>query len=95
MQAITNRANPSPGVEEGLSPCFWRPVVVRPPFVVDTQLGVSAFECPLDPTRSGTDHQIVVAIDQTQPCHHQFAVRLRGMFKLKELIHVIPLPSGP
>jgi hypothetical protein len=38
------------------------------------------------------DHQIVVAIDETQPRHRQFAVRLRGMVKPEMSVHVIPLP---
>jgi hypothetical protein len=115
---MTKQANPSDGMKEGLSPRCYRAVVVRPPFVVDTQLGVTAVdvslsgslptptsglvalclgghppaECLLEATGSGPDHQIVVAIDETQPGHHQFAVRLRGMFKPEEPIHVIPLP---
>ena len=115
---MTRRATPTDGIQEGLPTPFNPTVVVSPPFVSDTELGVTAVdvslsgrlpnptsglvaicfgghppaECLLDATGSGMDHQIVVAIDETQPRHRQFAVRLRGMVKPEMSVHVIPLP---
>ena len=116
---MTRHENSSDDIREVPSSCFDRTIVVIPPFVFDSELGVTAVdvavtgqlpkrtsgraaicfgghppaECLLDITGSGTDHQIVVAIDPTQPRHHKFAHRLRDIIKSERPIHVIPLPQ--
>lgn len=109
--------NPSFGIDE-VKPARCNPtLVVTPPFIFDTEGGVTAVdvscsgrlpdrsgrvaicfgghpaaECLLDATGSGSDHEIVVAIDRSQTRHHQFVLRLRGMVKPEKPIRVIPLP---
>jgi hypothetical protein len=94
--------------------------VVKPPFVSDTESGVTAVdialsgrvpvrasglaaicfgghpatECLLNATGAGRDHQIVVAIDETQPHHRHFALRLRGMIKPEIPVRIISLPKA-
>lgn len=54
--------------------------------------GHPAAECLLDATGSGTEHDIVVAIDESHPCHRRFAERLRLMIKPGRPVHVVALP---
>lgn len=96
-----------------------RMVVVLPPFVVDTELRVTAVdvglsgrlphatsgqvaiclgghpaaECLLDATGSGATHDVVVAIDESQPRHHQFADRIRRMVTRETPVLIVPLPK--
>jgi hypothetical protein len=106
-------------MDEEMPARFNPTLVVTPPFIFDTEGGVTAVdvsysgrlpnrsglvvvcfgghpaaECLLDATGSGTDHEIVVAIDESRPHHRQFVLRLRGMVKPKKPIRVIPLPQG-
>ena len=52
-------------------------------------------ECLLDATGSGTDHEIVVAIDESLPRHRRFAERLRFTIKPERPLRVVPLPGDP
>lgn len=118
-EAMSGPESPSDDMGEGVPSRFNRSIVVIPPFVFDSELGVTAVdvavtgqlpkrtsgraaicfgghppaECLLDITGSGTDHQIVVAIDPTQPRHQRFALRLRHIIKSQRPVHVIPLPQ--
>jgi len=116
---MTRQAAPRDSMEEGLHFPFGPTIVVRPPFVSDTESGVTAVdvaisgrlpnrasglaaicfgghpaaECLLNANGAGMDHEIVVAIDETQARHHHFALRLRGIIKPEIPVRMIPLPK--